>query len=193
MLFVRITNMYGCPIISEIILDSKKRIKNKDQYNTVCEPYILPQLPKGYQYRTLPNGQGEVLDPFSASGIIYGQRTIYIYANRYLIDSQTPEFNRCSYDFPFTVYNNDCPIPRGISPNGDGMNDNWDLTPFGVLELKIFNRYGKLVYSYGKDYTNQWNGTSNNGVILPSGTYMYSFESINGTKTGWVYVMREVK
>lgn len=192
-LFLKITNKYNCHIISQIILNSKKRVKSEDQYNNVCEPYILPPLPKGYQYRTHANGQGEILDPFEPTGIIYGKRTIYIHGNMQLTNAQTPEFNRCIYDFPFTVYNNDCPIPRGISPNGDGLNDNWDLTPFGVLELKIFNRYGKLVYQHGKDYTNQWNGKSNNGQMLPSGTYMFSFESINGTKAGWVELIREIK
>lgn len=191
-IFVRITNSNNCIIISNIILSSKKRIKLQDQFNYACEPYHLPQLPLGYQYRTLPNGQGDIIDPL-IQNLIYGKKTIYIYGNQSLIDPQTPDFNKCSYNSSFTIYNNDCYIPKGISPNGDGLNDVWDLTPFGVYDLKIFDRYGEVVYSYEKNYTNQWNGKTNNGKILPSGTYFFSFKSINGIKSGWVEIIREVK
>ncbi|QEE50471.1 T9SS type B sorting domain-containing protein [Flavobacterium alkalisoli] len=84
-----------------------------------------------------------------------------------------------------------CLIPRGISPNEDGMNDNFDLRGFGVTKLSIFNRYGKEVYSK-TDYTNEWYGLDEHGKELPTGTYFYSLELNDGTsKTGWVYINRE--
>src|SRR5690606_1551213 len=84
-----------------------------------------------------------------------------------------------------------CLIPRGISPNEDGMNDNFDLRGFGVTKLSIFNRYGKEVYSK-TDYTNEWYGLDEHGKELPTGTYYYSLELNDGTsKTGWVYINRE--
>lgn len=90
-----------------------------------------------------------------------------------------------------TVDNTSCLIPRGISPNNDGINDNLDLTGFGVTQISIFNRYGKEVYNYGI-YTNQWYGQSNNGDELPTGTYFYSLQLTSGeSKTGWVYINRE--
>ncbi|HLV51302.1 MAG TPA: gliding motility-associated C-terminal domain-containing protein [Flavobacterium sp.] len=192
-LFLRITNQYGCTIFSEIILNSRERFATEDRYNSLCEPYHLPSLPFGYRYFTEPNGQGEILYPGMRNSIIYGKRTIYIHGNMKFMDAETPEFNLCSYDTSLTIYNNDCEIPRGISPNGDGLNDQWDLIPFGIIELKIYNRFGDLVYSHGEGYTNQWNGTSNNGKILPSGTYMYAIQSINGPKTGWVEIIRETR
>jgi len=192
-LFLRITNLYDCTIFSEIILNSRERFRREDQYNVVCEPYHLPSLPFGYRYFTEPNGQGEILYPGMQNSIIYGTRTIYIHGNMKFMDPEAPEFNQCGYDASFTIYNNDCEIPRGISPNGDGLNDQWDLIPFGIIELKIYNRFGHLVYSHGEGYTNQWDGTSNNGKILPSGTYMYAIKSINGPKTGWVEIIRETR
>uniref|UniRef100_UPI003F6A4FB4 choice-of-anchor L domain-containing protein n=1 Tax=Flavobacterium sp. TaxID=239 RepID=UPI003F6A4FB4 len=36
-----------------------------------------------------------------------------------------------------------CTIQKGISPNGDGLNENFDLTGLNVKKLSIFNRYGK--------------------------------------------------
>lgn len=85
-----------------------------------------------------------------------------------------------------------CEMPRGISPNGDGLNDTFDLTAFNVEHLGIFNRYGREVYNQ-KNYTNQWHGQSNNGKDLPTGTYYYVIERTSGeSKTGWIYISREV-
>ena len=89
------------------------------------------------------------------------------------------------------VLDTSCSIPRGISPNNDTMNDNFDLTSLDVRKISIFNRYGKEVFSYGI-YTNQWHGQTNDGQELPTGTYFYSIERSNGeSKTGWVYINRE--
>ena len=192
-IYVRIENEKECFIISELNLDSKRRIVREDIYNVDCEPYILTPLPLGYNYFTKPNGQGTRLSPYGPEAIIYGKQTIYIYGNSLFVNEEYPDFNKCTYETQFTVYNNDCLVPKGISPNGDGSNDSWDLTPHVVSKLNIYNRLGSLVYSHGDGYTNQWHGQSNNGNILPTGTYFYSFESINGIKTGWVEVMYETK
>ena len=84
-----------------------------------------------------------------------------------------------------------CMIPKGISPNGDTLNDNFDLTGFNVRKISIFNRYGKEVFTQGA-YTNEWYGQDKKGNELPTGTYYYSIELENGdSKTGWVYINRE--
>jgi len=190
---VRIEDDRDCFIISELHLNSKERITFTDKHNFECEPYILTPLPLGYNYFTQPNGQGKRLSAYGSEAIIYGKQTIYIYGNSLFVDEEYPDFNKCTYETQFTVYNNDCLVPRGISPNGDGLNDSWDLTPQVVSKLSIYNRLGSLVYSYGEGYTNQWHGQATNGSVLPSGTYFYSFESLNGIKTGWVEVMYETK
>lgn len=91
----------------------------------------------------------------------------------------------------FEVLSTSCMIPRGISPNGDGKNDEFDLSALDVKKLEIFNRYGQEVYSKS-NYTNQWIGQTNKGDELPTGTYFYMIERTNGeTKTGWVYINRQ--
>ena len=82
-----------------------------------------------------------------------------------------------------------CIIPQGISPDGDGKNDTFDLSNFGVQKLEIFNRLGRMVYS--KDnYTNEWHGQTDNGDELPVGTYFYTMIYENGAKqrSSWVYI-----
>lgn len=82
-----------------------------------------------------------------------------------------------------------CIIPQGISPNGDGLNDTFDLANFGVQRIEIFNRLGTLVYSK-ENYTDEWHGQTDNGDELPVGTYFYTMVYENGakTKSSWVYI-----
>jgi gliding motility-associated-like protein len=81
-----------------------------------------------------------------------------------------------------------CQIQRGISPNGDGLNDYLDLT---ADRVEIFNRYGGKVYSK-VNYHNDWFGQSDSGSVLPDGTYYYSIKLLGGElKTGWIYINKE--
>ena len=100
--------------------------------------------------------------------------------------------NGCSVVFDYQVKNVSCLIPKGISPNGDGLNDNFDLTNYHPENVRIFNRHGKEVYSYGKGYTNQWNGQDKSGKLLPNGTYYYSIQTQNEELSGYVQLIREL-
>ena len=81
-----------------------------------------------------------------------------------------------------------CQIPEGISPNNDGYNDAFELKGYDVRILKIYNRYGKLVFNT-TNYSGNWEGQSNNGKKLPVGTYFYHMiYDENLEKTGWIYV-----
>lgn len=102
----------------------------------------------------------------------------------------------------FNLVTINCPpwIPSGFSPNFDGINDEFNiqglLTIFDEFELKIFNRYGTLIYQ-GGDELGFWDGKSNKGInnvgnLLPVGTYYYvlHLNDSNYKKplTGWVYM-----
>lgn len=65
-------------------------------------------------------------------------------------------------------------IPNAFSPNGDGINDTWDVDPLSLFEdavTEVYNRNGQVVYRT-RGYNTPWNGTSK-GRPLPSGTYYY--------------------
>lgn len=90
-----------------------------------------------------------------------------------------------------TVLVESCSIPKGISPNGDGLNDNWDLSAYNIKKVEIFNRYGTKVYSKS-NYENDWFGQSDSGNELPDGTYYFVIDFTDlETKTGWIYINRE--
>jgi len=70
-------------------------------------------------------------------------------------------------------------IPEGFSPNGDGSYDVFKILNLNGLnaDVKIFNRWGILVYS-NENYQNDWTGIANQGLVvygeeLPAGTYFY--------------------
>ena len=91
-----------------------------------------------------------------------------------------------------TTSQNDCFVPSGISPNGDGINDFFEISFLQADKLSIFNRYGKEVF-VKNDYRNEWFGNSDGGNELPVGTYYYIIEVPGGSSpiTGWVYINRE--
>jgi len=69
----------------------------------------------------------------------------------------------------------DIRIPSGISPNGDGKNDTWQLQfkeDFPNLEVSVYNRWGDLLFYDNTSYLIEWDG-SFKGSPLPVGTYYY--------------------
>ena len=85
-------------------------------------------------------------------------------------------------------------IPDGFSPNNDGYNDHFNIMNlYGFYQehkLKIFNRYGALIYE-GNNLKKWYGHSDSTGELVPVGTYFYSLElnnSSNDIFTGWVYV-----
>ena len=97
----------------------------------------------------------------------------------------------CSDSQVFTLeVQEGCERPEAFTPNGDGLNDNYDLRGENVAKLEIYSRYGKLVYSKD-DYTNEWTGLDNNGTTLSNGTYFVVIQRKDGsTTTSYVYLTR---
>ncbi len=75
-------------------------------------------------------------------------------------------------------------IFTAFSPNGDGVNDTWNvpnLNAYPNCEMKIFNSDGMELF-YNKGYTRQWDG-SYNGKEMPLGTYYYLVRLNDSTNT----------
>ncbi|MDR1678342.1 MAG: gliding motility-associated C-terminal domain-containing protein [Prevotellaceae bacterium] len=96
-------------------------------------------------------------------------------------------------------------IPEGFSPNGDGVNDRFEIkvedgSPLSDYypnnHLLIFNRWGNKLYE-SKPYMNDWDGRNYEGGnlgsdALPSGTYYYLLDLGNGTKIkkGFIFLSK---
>jgi gliding motility-associated-like protein len=84
-------------------------------------------------------------------------------------------------------------IPNAFSPNGDGINDVWNITylnDYPNCTMDIFDRYGRIVYQT-IGYNKPWDGTRN-GNPVPVGVYYYIIDPKNGAPkvTGSVTVLR---
>lgn len=71
----------------------------------------------------------------------------------------------------------DMEIPNVITPNGDGINDSFFISNLpSNLSLKIFDRWGKVVFSQNS-YQNNWDGSH-----VPEGVYYYIIEYFDNQK-----------
>ena len=93
-------------------------------------------------------------------------------------------------------------IPDGFSPNGDYINDTFEIRNLAIkypkFKLEIYNRYGNLLYQ-GDINTPKWDGTTSEGGIklgsetVPVGVYFYILEYNDGIlddKQGRLYLSR---
>ena len=97
-------------------------------------------------------------------------------------------------------------IPEGFSPNGDSVNDTFEIPGLGYLypnfEMEIYNRWGNKVFKYnngGRTEPVWWDGFSDGRLTvggnnsLPTGTYYYVlyFNQDNiKPLTDWIYLNR---
>jgi gliding motility-associated-like protein len=69
-------------------------------------------------------------------------------------------------------------VPNSFTPNGDGLNDVWELEnsfAFPNMLVKVYNRWGNVVYE-SVGYTTPWDGRSRSGSDVALGTYYYIIE-----------------
>ncbi len=142
-----------------------------------CQLYELEPLASDNKYYTLSGGKGVELE---AGTLLTNTQTIYVYA--------VSDDGLCTDESSFTIRFEDCPIPKGISPNGDGLNDDFDLSLHGVTSMIIYNRYGSEVFRFEGAYTKQWYGQDKKGNRLPDGTYFYVLIAHEKTRSGWVQI-----
>jgi len=90
-------------------------------------------------------------------------------------------------------------IPNAFSPNGDGLNDFFEIK-YGKdltgLEMRIYNRWGELIWSNATT-SDMWDGTQN-GKPCDISTYFYMLKAVFGnghyedtrTRTGEIILIR---
>jgi gliding motility-associated-like protein len=111
------------------------------------------------------------------------------------LDNAPESFNpNQEYEQSNEQSNFDPQIPEVFSPNGDGINDTWNIINierYSNASVWIFSRTGKSIFEM-KRYNNNFDGT-NNGSLLPEGSYYYMID-IDGNESidfqGWLYLTR---
>lgn len=81
-------------------------------------------------------------------------------------------------------------IPNGISPNGDGINDYWQLNgveQYPECSVTVVNRWGQVVFE-SLGYAEPWRGYYQ-GELLPIGDYYYSIQlNTESVFTGFISI-----
>ena len=178
---------YGVMIVDE-------NYCNADTVITLTQPDALVITAEIVQPYCKDMPDGEILA--EASGGIPGYSYLW-YDNT----SSPQKVNIAAGEYPLTVTDaNGCSItdtivvtseqevcitiPNAISPNGDNINDVWNIEMIQLYpeaEIKIFNRWGEIVWASEKGYPEPWDGTSN-GRKLPVDSYHYIINLHDGTK-----------
>ena len=76
-------------------------------------------------------------------------------------------------------------IPTAITPNGDGVNDDWNiekLLAYTQCEVEIFDRWGTLVWKSEPGYPTRWDGRNMGGNEVPMDSYHFVITLNVGTK-----------
>lgn len=120
-------------------------------------------------------------------------------------DGLTPETCYTSTVHILTKNNDKVEIPNYFSPNGDGINDVWNLddllNKYPNAKAMVYNRWGNVVWRstgpYGRSTTgkNLWHGQLEGSQdIVPDGVYYYLLEledEFKTSKTGFIEIMRQ--
>jgi gliding motility-associated-like protein len=137
-----------------------------------------------------------LLMPNNGTASISGGNVVYISTVGYL-GNDTIEYEICDGNclsicdtaFLYIAVESDLKIPVGVSVNGDGKNDVFNilgLNRYPNNSLKIFNRWGSLIFQ-GEPYLNNWEGQSTKGEVV-EGTYFYvlKLEDDLPTRNGYI-------
>lgn len=75
----------------------------------------------------------------------------------------------------------DLDFPNVFTPDGDGSNEVWTSLEqpdgFNSFEVKIFNRWGNVMYVYDK-VSGSWDGKNSSGALASEGVYFYTVTAI---------------
>jgi len=186
---VYVQDVNGCAIDSAINIKRPDALKAKQL--DVKMPYC-PDTPDGIIKVTAEGGTLPYL--FNWSNRVSGTELDTLHQGEYILT--LTDSNSCQMidTFVLKAAHGAClDIPKAFSPNGDGLNDTWnilagnpnspkslgDLYPNVVID--VYNRWGELIYKSERGYKHEWNGTSK-GRVLPMDSYYYSIDLGNGNE-----------
>ena len=92
---------------------------------------------------------------------------------------------------PYNVVAPNLMIPNIFTPNGDNVNDIWEVLYSGKESffMEVYDRWGNQLFT-SESPTKGWNGTMKGGAKANDGVYFYSVKVGEKTYTGNVTLMR---
>jgi len=97
-----------------------------------------------------------------------------------------------SFSVYLSVTGNVKEVPNTFTPNNDGVNDRFyfsNLTRCDEYDLKIYNRWGSLIFS-SDGRQNFWDGRTTSGEIATDGNYFYIINEKEKSYKGSITLFR---
>jgi len=177
-----VTNKYGCSDSAHVLLKIRPRpvagfaIANRQPY----------RISKGIQFQNQSKNALSYLWAFGDHITSDSANPMHIYTDSgdYKITLVAYGLGGCNNDTAYGyihIINNDIEIyiPNSFTPNGDGINDFFDISGNGITgyTYDIYNRWGEHIFEGEPGHT-AWNGTFRNIPVM-EGIYIYKMDVID--------------
>ncbi len=172
---------------------------NAGSDSTYCSAWTLAPM--------TASGTGGTMTWYSSTGAVLGtgnnftpastEGTTTYYVTETLMGCEGP-----ASDVIITINVCDITTPTAFTPDGDGVNETWQIVDLDNVYpkniVRIYNRWGNLIYEHdssvdGPYSSSQWDGTYK-GEALPVGSYYFAIELNNDDKdslTGTVTILKK--
>ncbi|HYQ57302.1 MAG TPA: gliding motility-associated C-terminal domain-containing protein [Draconibacterium sp.] len=212
--YLQVADIFGCSATDSVVVSRfiSAPIVRDDYDTTEYQQSVLIELLANDEDSHGDLDQSSLqIQQFPANGVVdnNGDGTVTYTPNNGFLGGDVFEYSVCNYDqlcgsahVYVYVMAVDFFIPEAFTPNGDNINDYFEIKGIEMFErnsITIINRWGKTVYKaqkYGIATTPKfWDGKSNQGggnSDLPTGTYFYVLDLGSGEQAiaGSVYIDR---
>jgi gliding motility-associated-like protein len=205
--FLKVTDPYGCSDEDSVMVNfytQATRDTIETKINITLDYNVLANdIPR----ENLDPSSLRIVDPprngiatVSADSVISYQPNPYFVGSDAFVYSICDYFQHCDQASVLVLVNDqELFIPEAFSPNGDGINDKFEIkgiAKYKRVEIEVFNRWGNIVfqsknYGVGQGKEGFWDGTAKSGLRIgsgpvPSGTYFYilkldNLQRLNGS------------
>ncbi|WP_159521616.1 T9SS type B sorting domain-containing protein [Sunxiuqinia indica] len=213
--YLEISDQFGCSVLDSVNVGLLVQVT---AFNDTVGVLVNTFADINVLRNDMPQGQ---LDPESVTIVMPPDHGVAVVSSDSIITYTPDQYYVGQDNFIYAVcdFSNQCDeatvlvmitddelfVPNAFSPNGDGINDYFEIKGIGQYEqvsMKIFNRWGNLVYqsaNYGMGISRDgfWDGTVNKGIRtgsgqVPAGTYYYILDLGVGNEkiNGYIYVER---
>ena len=145
---------------------------SSEGYSYVCE-WRIYDSDEGEDSPFLTRFDEDITYTLTASGG-YGIK-LYI---TFSLDGDTVEYE--SDAFSIVISESSLSCPDGFSPNGDGINDTYNITCESIVKVSgcIFNRWGKKLHTFTVDNIGEgWDGMVG-GKVVKDGVYFLNLDAV---------------
>lgn len=205
--YLTVTDQYGCSDMDSVLVNYYAQAKPDTGTTNINYSVDINVLRNDIPQNNLDPATLKIATPpQNGTAIVVADSVISYTPSQYFVGTDNFVYSICDYfnncdQASVLVIVNDVPffIPQAFSPNGDGINDLFEikgLAKYKQVQLTIFNRWGNVVYESnnygagpGKD--GFWDGRIKAGLRIgsgpvPTGTYFYVLkldgkEKINGS------------